>query len=602
MRVHTKVKRALLVLLALALLVGTSTTISPLQGMREKYDLTNEPVKGISPQLALGTQVMGWARGIVISVLWIRMEALERQGRFFELVQLADWACKLTPSIPRVWDIQAWNMAYNVSSRVRWLEDRWAWVRSGIELLRDEAIPTNPNAVELYFSLAYTIHHKIGQEDDYAHPFYKRELAREMHELLGGGGDKETLGKFVEAPGTRRELLQDDDVRRFVADCAQYGFDIVEDFFLLYRDRGAVREEVLKIVDQSFNRDAFEKVAAFVRARRLRDDYSMDPQYMIKLMERYGPFDWRSPFPHAIYWASRGLDVLAEREGRFSTTADAFGLPQPYTRAELDEMHGDRETAFEFQRVRLERTIYAALQSLVAHGRMLVDSEGDVLYTWGSDYRFAGATLEFFQRALDTWGARYQSSVSTAYRHFLVRGIVEFHFMGESRRSRQYFDLLQEEFPLVLADISYDEFLQRQLREHMHGLTYSQARRQTHTLLVRSLLYMGYGELDAAGALEEQARFFAENFEDDEGLSLRERIPFGELKQTALIDLLAGGMGQIPDEVHENLRAQLESEVGEERVAQMLREVEEMRSRPMRMQELDERFMVDPTTLPSWAQ
>jgi hypothetical protein len=596
--VHTKIRRLLFAFLALALLVGTSMAIVPMQQMRSRYDLSNEPVKGISPELAMATQVLGWARGIIIDVVWIRMEALKQQGRFFELVQLADWACKLAPRIPEVWDIQSWNMAYNVSSQVDWLVDRWAWVRSGIELLRDEGIPANPNAVDLYFSLAFMIQHKIGQEDDYAHMFYKRELAREMHVLFGGGGSRETLRKFIEAPETREELFSDDDVRRFVNDCAQYGFDIVGNFFKLFRDRENVREEVRKIVEQPFNRQALDKVAAFARARELKEEYSMDPQYMLTLMDRYGPFDWRSPFPHAIYWASRGLEKLAAREDRLYRAVNEFGLPEPYAREELDEHYGDREKMYEYERVQLERVIYASLQNLVAHGRMLCDSEGNVLYTWGTDYRFADAALKFFQRALETWGPRYTTGVISAYGNFLIRGVVEFHFMGDNEKSREYFELLKDEFPEKIGKWTYDAFLENQLEDYTASMTFSQARRMTYGFLVRSLLYRGYGESDKAAAIEQEARVFAARFDPEEHDNLRGRIRFDEIKQAAIVDLLTGRIGKIPEEARANLRSQLEADVGKDKVKQMLEEVEGMDKAPIEMEDIDERFMKDPTVKP----
>jgi len=586
------------VFLALALLVGTSMAIVPMQQMRQEYDLTNEPVKGISPELAMATQVLGWARGIIIDVIWIRMEALKRQGRFFELVQLADWACKLAPRIPDVWDIQSWNMAYNVSTQVDWLVDRWAWVRSGINLLRDEGIPANPNAVDLYFSLAFMIQHKIGQEDDYAHPFYKRELAREMHVLFGGGGSRQTLRNFIAAPETRQELLQDEDVRRFVNDCSQYGFDVVGGFFKLFRDRENLSEEVRKIVAQPFNQEALDKVATFARARELEENYSMDPAYMITIMDRYGPFDWRSPFPHAIYWASKGLEKLASKEERVYKTVDEFGLPEPYARQELDEHYGDKESIYEFERVSLERVIYISLQNLVAHGRMLCDSEGNVQYTWGTDYRFADAALKFYQRALETWGPRYTAGVVGAYGNFLLRGVTEFHFMGDNKKSQQYFEQLKKEFPEKMGKWTYDAFLEHELEEYTSSMTFSQARRMTYGFLVRSLLYRGYGEMDKAAAIEQEARVFSERFDPEEHNNLRGIIRFDQIKQAAMLDILTGQIGKMPAEVQANLRSQLVAEVGREKVDQMLKEVKELGRAPIEMEDIKKEFMKDPTMKP----
>ena len=154
---QSTIKRLLLLLLAFAMLTGAGLTLNGLQGMRREYDLTSEPVEGLSPEVALATQMLGWGRGILIDVLWIRMESLKRQDKYFELVQLADWACKLAPRFPEVWEFQAWNLAYNVSCRVDYLWDRWDWVWSGIKLLRDDGIRWNPNAFQLYASLSWMI-------------------------------------------------------------------------------------------------------------------------------------------------------------------------------------------------------------------------------------------------------------------------------------------------------------------------------------------------------------------------------------------------------------------------------------------------------------
>jgi hypothetical protein len=39
------------------------------------------------------------------------------------------------------------------------------------------------------------------------------------------------------------------------------------------------------------------------RARKLREVYKMDPAIICKVDEEYGPFDWRLPDAHAVYWA-----------------------------------------------------------------------------------------------------------------------------------------------------------------------------------------------------------------------------------------------------------------------------------------------------------
>jgi hypothetical protein len=143
------------------------------------------------------------------------MEALKEHEKFFELVQLADWACKLAPRFPQVWDIQSWNLAYNVSCKVTHLPDRWAWVQAAIVLLRDQGIPLNPYSAMLYDRLAWIYFHKIGEQDDNAHFFYKQRFGLLMHEVIGGEGDEQALNALIAAAHTREQLLKDPQVRRW---------------------------------------------------------------------------------------------------------------------------------------------------------------------------------------------------------------------------------------------------------------------------------------------------------------------------------------------------------------------------------------------------
>ncbi len=227
-------------------------------------------------------------------------------------------------------------MAYNVSCQIDYLPDRWRWVWSGVELLRDQGIPNNPNSFQLYQSLAWTIFHKIGEQDDYAHPFYKQKLAQLMQELLGGGGDEATLKALIAAPRTREDLLNDADVKRLVDQCAASDFDVIDGYFeTLYRTP-SVPDKVLALIRRPENAHAMAKVAAFARARKLRQTYKMDPQIMLDLRDRYkdsegrpAPFDWRSPYPHAIYWATIGLRKLDAFEQRLGQTAAQYGRAMP---------------------------------------------------------------------------------------------------------------------------------------------------------------------------------------------------------------------------------------------------------------------------------
>src|SRR5688572_17990011 len=95
------------------------------------------PLENAPPMLAFTTVALGGFRGLIANALWIRANDLQMDGKYFEMVQLADWITRLEPTFVQVWIVQAWNMAYNISVKFPDPQDRWRWVQRGMELLRD---------------------------------------------------------------------------------------------------------------------------------------------------------------------------------------------------------------------------------------------------------------------------------------------------------------------------------------------------------------------------------------------------------------------------------------------------------------------------------
>ncbi len=202
------------------------------------------------PVLSFTTVALGGFRGLIANVLWIRANELQNDGKYFEMVQLADWITKLEPTFTQVWLVQAWNMAYNISVKFSDYGDRWRWVQRGIELLRDQGLRYNPRDALMYRELGWLFQHKMGQNMDDAHLFYKAAWAQEMTNLFG-----------------------------------------------------AVRPDFDKLIDPQDP-----------RGRLLRDKYKMDPAVMKEVDQLYGPLEWRLPEAHAMYWASVGLKVSKKKD------------------------------------------------------------------------------------------------------------------------------------------------------------------------------------------------------------------------------------------------------------------------------------------------
>jgi len=251
---NRRLKKFLLLLLAVALLFGAGQMQNALNRERDRLGITLvKPLENAPPVLAFTTVALGGFRGLIANALWMRASDLQEDDKFFEAAQLADWITKLEPHFPQVWVFEAWNMAYNISVKFKDFPDRWRWLQNGIELLRDEGLKYNPNEVLIYRELAWDFQHKVGANLDDANMYYKQQWANEMAEVFG-------------------------------------------------KMKGANFEKLVhpQTPDQTN------------RAARLREKFKMDPQFMQEVDEQYGPLEWRLPEAHAIYWAARGLKAARE--------------------------------------------------------------------------------------------------------------------------------------------------------------------------------------------------------------------------------------------------------------------------------------------------
>lgn len=242
-------RRIVMAALILPLLAISNSTQKSLQQDRKRLDLTHsQPLDNAPPALAFTTVALGGFRGIIANALWIRASEMQEEERFFELIQLSDWITKLQPRFASVWSFQSWNLAYNVSVKFPDDASRWNWVHEGITMLRDHGIQYNPDTDDLYYRLAYMFQHKMGDDLDSAHRYYKGAWKEKMEELFDG--------------------------------------------------RGPDWDRILN--PQSEDDHA--------RLHELRDTYKMDPTFMKQVDDKYGPLEWRLPESHAVYWAAYGLE------------------------------------------------------------------------------------------------------------------------------------------------------------------------------------------------------------------------------------------------------------------------------------------------------
>src|ERR1700734_637208 len=65
---------------------------------RKALGLTRmDPLVNAPPVLAFTTVALGGFRGLIANALWLRLNDLQLEDKYFEMVQLTDWIAKLQP-------------------------------------------------------------------------------------------------------------------------------------------------------------------------------------------------------------------------------------------------------------------------------------------------------------------------------------------------------------------------------------------------------------------------------------------------------------------------------------------------------------------------
>lgn len=453
--------RPLGLILAVLSFVGAGALLPDLEQRTENAGLryTDSVVEGAPPWVAVGTAI-GALRGLVVDVLWIKVNLMKEEGDYFEVMALSDLITKLQPRFAAVWAYHGHNMAYNISVATHTLEERWDWVRAGVRLVQNEGLRHNPADLVLHKELAFWYAHKIEGNSDDAHLFYKREFTREWHFMLGE--PPETLEDRIawlraieDAPGSLPLLLEleprcievRDRLLSSVAPLAEQAgvnLELDSDFLLEYGIWDAIRQNptgaaLLGIDDQVTAErpmaKALEEIAAdpnlrgpldqlvtFVRRRVLEDEYNLDPQRMRRYTELYGPLDWRNGQAHALYWGKKG------EEGATARVA-----------ADDDD----------YKRLNNDRVVLQALQALARYGRVRFDPFSTEPPVRTQEPRFIDVIDREFEyyytKHYDVKGAGGETFIDFL-RNFMSSSIREAWRSGEKDRAQRLLDRLDERF------------------------------------------------------------------------------------------------------------------------------------------------------------
>lgn len=450
-------------MIAVLCVAGSTLLVGPINHRRTDLQIVPESRYGDTPKYVLLAASMGTFRGLVVDFLWYRADKLQNEGKLFEANTLADWITTLQPRFGQVWVFQSWNMAYNISVLTHTPEERWDWVSKGIRLLRDQGIVYNPKNIAIYRQLGWTFLHKIGQRADDMNQYYKARLAQEWQELLGalaeGATKQASLDRFKPIADAADEYFTQDpnetnprdpfsllyeehpETRGLVKRLREIGYDVDQTCLRIYGrivmyGRYADPRELIgangpllderggkfyDLIQDPTYKDVWEKyLLPFLRAKVLIEDYHMEPARMYRLMERYGPMDWRHPGSHNIYWAATGIEKAGEL----------------HEKTKYDVLNTDRQ-------------IISGLQMLMHSGTITFDPMTLRIDTV-PDPRFIDAYGDAMieannrQQNIEWLGQGNQKTFEQGHENFLRSAVLYAYLYGDINKAQEYYKQLRD--------------------------------------------------------------------------------------------------------------------------------------------------------------
>lgn len=546
----------------------------PINSQRKDLQLVlhSDLYKELPPKYAWVSAAGGTFRGVAADLLWMRAEGLKEQGKYYELHQLAKWICTLQPRFAGVWAFQAWNMSYNISVSTHTARERWQWVYNGVRLLRDEGIPNNERAVTLYHELARIFWHKMGDRLDDFHLSYKRVWATTMEVLLGsppGGASDEEQANYLkpvaDAPLTLEALLaKRPGIGKLVEQLKAVGIDVdadtnasnmfhplEENFFKPYtmwladrkfspylKKHAQPSEQTGKLwaILNAAPDDDIQALIAYMRAEVLREQYKMDPRYMLEITRNLGtekpiPIDWRTPWAHAIYWGMYGL-----------------------------EKGHQVKNVEEFELLSADRIVIYSIGSLARQGHYIfrpnLESPENSFLDMSPDWRY----IEAIHKTCLMLGQRYRekneqvfNTAGATFKDYHVNtlqvSVLNLYLAGKEKEAQYYYDYLVKYYPdpdtgetREPYKKTFQDFMQAEIKDLV------QSQHETmwllHSLLRSIYLSLGNGQMSDYSSRMSMAvqlyKGYAKDTDDDRQ-GRRTLPPWEQIQAVALRAFVSDG-------------------------------------------------------------
>jgi hypothetical protein len=320
--------------------------------------------------------------------------------------------------------------------------------------------------------------------------------------------------------------------------------DFVSNYLSLRQNSRRFNPAAGKIIDNFRGTDALKKFDIFAKAYQLRNTWKLEPALIQQINETYGPIswqdpnihfplDWRHPESHALYWAIKGLQMVAEKENR------EIGIHESNT---------DRMVTHSLQNLFRMGKIYIYTAPVPNYEQTSQQVESDQPRLISRDIFFS-PDLRMFKPYNDAVLAiieKYKDNENTLFTlrsghpNMLKNAIFLFYQAGHKRQAQKIYDQLRKLYPLDEYKVPLLVFARRRLLEEFETFSIYDAREQIIALLKEAYFKYAIRDDNESFGREKLAQeiydYYRSEYPEEDRLNLP---PFATLRYNALIGFLS---------------------------------------------------------------
>lgn len=396
-------------------------------------------------------------RGLAADAIFLKCINLQDEKAYDDIPVLVNWLITIQPDFTEAVLFWSSNLAWNISAAHGDFELRWKWIKHGIDLLKDSAIP-NYNDPEYHLEMARIYRMRIGEIIDRSDLFFKTKLLFEMKGILGQWKMSD-LSNAASDVYDMNEIIGDG---RFEQILRENGISEAN----LYKTFREIRRIPLNLSDQEA-----ETIELFLRKKLLFDITGIDAVVAEDVNDIYGELDWRLSDSLAVYWAHTGKLRAQELERN------------PY---------------------RYEKMIMRALLRVLQNGTLFYVNQNHELQT-SPNFEVVNYLDELFPMMLRHY-KKSEKAIKTNHRNFLMAAISLFYAYGEEKRANDYFIRYRQFFPEESANYSLNKLALEVLSGAGASHDYRTVQSLISGLYRRMFEFMALGEMEKATTMDVSAQ------------------------------------------------------------------------------------------------